>query len=223
MSSPLAVAVFASGEGTTLEALAEQAAGGHVPIRIVLVLSDRPTAAVIEKARRRGLPTVVLPLRGEDAQRWTQEASQLLRTAGTSLVLLAGFLSVLPPVFVRQWEGRIINTHPALLPKFGGKGMYGDRVHAAVLAAGESETGATVHLVTEELDAGPILAQQRVPVEPGDTPETLRHRVQTAERVALYSVLGRFAEGQLPLPYRGPAGRPRSRDTDPKSGPGVSD
>ncbi len=222
MTSPLAVAVFASGEGTTLDALAEQAAGGHVPVRIVLVLSDRASAPVLERARRRGLPTTVLALRGAVPETWADEASRRLRSAGASLVVLAGFLSVLPPEFVRRWEGRIINLHPALLPKFGGKGMYGDRVHAAVLAAGETESGATVHLVTEDLDAGPILIQQRVPVEPDDTPERLRHRVQTAERVALFSVLERFAGGQLPLPYRGPPGRPPSRGTDPSVGPGRS-
>ena len=165
----------------------------------------------------------MLPLRGAAPAQWAEESTRVLRSAGAGLIVLAGFLSVLPPSFVRQWEGRIINTHPALLPKFGGKGMYGDRVHAAVLAAGETESGATVHLVTEELDAGPVLAQQRVPVEPGDTPESLRRRVQTAERVALYSVLERFAEGQLPLPYRGAPGRPPSRGTDRKSGPGASD
>lgn len=223
MPRRLALGMLASGEGTTLEALAEQASGGHVPARIVIVLSDRPYAPVLEKARRRGLATAVLPLKGTPPDRWSARATQILRDSGTELVVLAGFLSILPPAFTRTWEGRAVNIHPSLLPRYGGRGLYGDKVHAAVLAAGDDETGATIHLVTEEVDDGPVLAQQRVRVESGDTPETLRLRVQTAERVALYSVIQRFAEGAWPLPYRDPPGRPRSRrsDSDPLSGPST--
>ncbi|HLY76827.1 MAG TPA: phosphoribosylglycinamide formyltransferase [Thermoplasmata archaeon] len=210
MPRRLALGVLASGEGTTLEALAEQAAGGHVPARIALVLSDRPTASVLEKARRRGLATAVLPVKGTPEETWTARATQILTEAGVELVVLAGFLSILPLSFTKAWEGRAVNVHPSLLPRYGGKGLYGDRVHAAVLAAGDAETGATIHLVTQEVDGGPVLAQQRVLVEPGDTPESLRRRVQAAERVALYSVIAHFAEGEWPLPYRRPVDRTRS-------------
>jgi len=220
MPRQVALGVLASGEGTTLDALAEQAAGGHVPARIAIVLSDRPYAPVLEKARRRGLATGVLPLKGTPPEKWTTQATKILTDAGVELVVLAGFLSILPAAFTKIWEGRAINIHPSLLPRYGGKGLYGDKVHAAVLAAGDAETGATIHLVTEEVDGGPVLAQQKVLVEPGDTPEQLRLRVQAAERVALYSVIARFAEGEWPLPYRGPPGRPGSRrtDRDPLSG-----
>jgi phosphoribosylglycinamide formyltransferase 1 len=220
MTRLLALGVLASGQGTTLEALAEQAAGGHIPARIALVLSDRPSAPVLEKARRRGLATAILPLRSMPPEKWTAQSTQILRDAGVELVVLDGFLSILPPNFTKAWEGRAINFHPSLLPKYGGKGMYGDRVHAAVLAAGETETGATVHIVTDEVDGGPVLAQQKVLVEPGDTVESLRARVQAAERVALYSVITRFAEGEWPLPYRERSGRAGSRGTgrDPLSG-----
>jgi phosphoribosylglycinamide formyltransferase 1 len=220
MPRRLALGVLASGEGTTLEALAEQAAGGHVPARVAIVLSDRPYAPALEKARRRGLATAVLPLKGMTAEKWTAQATKVLTDAGVELVVLAGFLSILPPSFTTAWEGRAINIHPSLLPKYGGRGLYGDKVHAAVLAAGDLETGATIHLVTQDVDGGPVLAQQRVLVESGDTPEGLRLRVQAAERVALYAVITRFAEGEWSLPYREAPGRDRSRrtDSDPPSG-----
>lgn len=220
MPRQLVIGVLASGEGTTLEALAEQAAGGHVPARIAIVLSDRPYAPVLERARRRGLATAVLPLRHTSPEEWSAAASKLLTTAGVELVVLAGFLSIVPPPFVKTWAGRVINLHPSLLPRYGGKGFYGDRVHAAVLAAGDTETGASIFVVTDDLDAGPIIAQQKVLVEPGDTPESLRARVQAAERVALYSVITHFAEGDWRLPYREPPGRtrPGSTGSDPSSG-----
>jgi phosphoribosylglycinamide formyltransferase 1 len=223
MPRRLALGVLASGEGTTLEALAEQASGGHVPARVVLVLSDRPYAPVLEKARRRGLATAVLPLRGTPPEKWTAQATQLLKDAGVELVVLAGFLSILPPSFTKAWKGRAVNIHPSLLPRYGGRGLYGDKVHAAVLASGDAETGATIHLVTEDVDGGPVLARQKVLIEAGDTPETLRVRVQAAERVALYSVIARFAEGEWPLPYRDAPGRDpsRRRDNDPLSGPSA--
>ena len=188
----LALGVLVSGEGTTLEALAEQAAGGHVPARIAIVLSDRPSAPALEKARRRGLATAIVPMRGTTPDAWAVRATQLLTNAGVELVLLAGFLSILPPAFVHTWRGRAINVHPSLLPRHGGKGFYGDRVHAAVLAAGDTESGASVHLVTDAVDGGPVLAQQRVPVEPGDTTERLRLRVRDAERVAHRRMLAKY-------------------------------
>jgi phosphoribosylglycinamide formyltransferase 1 len=221
MARLLTLAVFASGQGTTLEALAEQASGGHVPARIAIVICDRPNAPVLEKARRRGLATAVKPMKGIAAEKWSTEMSRLLTEAGVDLVVLAGFLSILPPAFTRAWAGRVVNLHPSLLPRHGGKGLYGDKVHAAVLAAGETETGATVHLVTDEVDGGPVLAQQRVLVEPGDTPESLRARVQAAERVVLYSVISRFAEGEWPLPYRESTGRTRSPGTGEETGPSA--
>ena len=113
----------------------------------------------------------------------------------------AGFLTILPDDWVVRWRGRAINLHPSLLPKYGGRGLYGPRVHRAVLAAGEAETGATVHLVTEEVDRGPTIAQARLAVLPGDTPATLRARLHPVEVELLATTLRRFAEGTLPLPY----------------------
>lgn len=204
MTRTLPVAVLVSGEGTTLEALAELAVGGHLPIRIVLVVSDRPHIPAIERARRRGLPTIVLPTRGVDPDVWSDRLTQELVDKGVELVVLAGFLSILPPRWVERWLGRAINLHPSLLPRYGGPGMYGPRVHRAVLASGDRETGATVHVVTSDVDAGPTVAQERLPVLPDDTPESLRARLHPVEVALLAATLRRFAEGELPLPFHAP-------------------
>jgi phosphoribosylglycinamide formyltransferase-1 len=200
----LPVAVLVSGEGTTLEGLAELAAGGHLPIRICLVVSDRPNIPAIERARRRGFPTVVLPTRGTDPAAWSDRLTKELTDKGVELVVLAGFLSILPVPWVERWKGRAINIHPALLPRHGGRGMYGMRVHRAVLEAGETESGATVHVVTNDVDGGPRVAQEKVPVLPGDTPEALRARLHPVEVGLLAATIRRFADGELPLPYTGP-------------------
>jgi phosphoribosylglycinamide formyltransferase-1 len=201
MARVLPIGVLVSGEGTTLEALAEMAAGAHLPARIALVVADRPHAPAIEKARLRGLPTLVVPTHGVPAEEWSVRLTTELETHGVELVVLAGFLSILPPAWVDHWAGRAINLHPSLLPRYGGPGMYGRRVHEAVLAARERTTGATVHLVTNDVDGGPPIVQERVPVVPDDTPETLRERLAPVEVALLALAIRRFAEGTLPLPY----------------------
>jgi phosphoribosylglycinamide formyltransferase 1 len=214
MARELPIAVLVSGEGTTLEALAEQASGAHLPIRIVLVVADRPHAPAIERARRWGLPTIVLPSHGGDAATWSLRLTAELEARGAELVVNAGFFSILPDDWVDRWHGRAINLHPSILPKYSGRGMYGERVLRAVIAAGERETGATVHLVTREVDAGPTIAQERVPVLPGDTPELLRERMRPVEIALLAATLRRFAEGSLPLPYLAADGRAAERRRD---------
>ncbi len=208
MSRLLAIAVFVSGEGTTLEGFAEAIHGGHLPARIAVVVADRPHAPAIERARRRGLPTAVLPFRGVREEAWSRAASALLAERGAELVLLAGFLSILPASFLAEWDGRVVNVHPALLPKYGGRGMFGRHVHEAVLSGGERESGTSVHLVTADVDRGPVLWQERVAVLPGDTPETLRERLRPAEAHALREVVRRFADGTFPLPFRPGAAGP---------------
>jgi len=211
VSRILPIAVLVSGEGTTLEGLAELAAGGHLPVRIVLVVADRPHIPAIERARRRGLPTIVLPARGVDPDVWSARLTRELVEQGVELVVLAGFLSILPPAWVDRWQGRAINIHPSLLPRHGGPKMYGPRVHRAVLASGDRETGATVHLVTSDVDGGPTIAQERLPVLPDDTPESLRARLHPVEVALLAATLRRFAEGQLPLPFTGTDAPPANR------------
>jgi phosphoribosylglycinamide formyltransferase 1 len=197
----LPIGVLVSGEGTTMDALAERALGEHLPARIALVVADRPHAPAIEKARRRGLPTLILPSRGTDLDVWGRRLTFELEAKGVELVVLAGFLTILPISWVEHWRGRAINLHPALLPRHGGPGMYGLRVHRSVLDAKETETGATVHLVTADVDAGPTIAQERLPVRPNDTPDSLRARLHPVEVELLAETIRRFAEGTLPLPY----------------------
>jgi phosphoribosylglycinamide formyltransferase-1 len=215
MTRPLPIGVLVSGAGTTLEALAEMAAGGHLPAQFALVVSDRPHAPAIERARVRGLPTLVLPTHGVDPEAWGRRLTEELEARGVELVILAGFLSILPPSWVRHWRGRAVNLHPSLLPRYGGPGMYGRKVLEAILEARERTTGATVHLVTEEVDGGPPIAQERIPVVPDDTPESLRARLAPVEVALLALTIRRFAEGALPLPYvePGPAA-PRRGERD---------
>jgi formyltetrahydrofolate-dependent phosphoribosylglycinamide formyltransferase len=146
------------------------------------VISSRPNAGALERARRAGVPTTVL----QDAADGRELHTAL---ADAQLVVLAGYLKLVPASVVARFRGRIINIHPALLPDFGGAGMYGRRVHEAVLASGAQESGATVHFVDEEFDRGAIVAQERVPVKPGDTPEMLAARVLEAEHRLLPRVV----------------------------------
>jgi phosphoribosylglycinamide formyltransferase-1 len=176
------IAVAISGRGSNLEALFQALPRG-ASAEIVLVVSDRD-AAGLEHARRRGVPAEVLSDSG-DASEWLK----LLQTWRAELLVLAGYLKLIPARVIAAYRGRIINTHPALLPAFGGKGMYGDRVHRAVLASGAKETGVTVHLVDEVYDHGEVLAQQRVPVLPDDTPEQLAARVLEVEHRLLPAVV----------------------------------
>jgi phosphoribosylglycinamide formyltransferase-1 len=163
----------------------------------VLVISNRQEAGGLAVAREHGIPTHVLNDTADPAE-WLR----VLARAEADLVVLAGYLKRVPDEAVEAWRGRIINIHPALLPRHGGAGMYGHRVHEAVLSGGETVSGATVHLVTEEYDRGTILGQAEVPVLPGDTPDALAARVLTIEhRLLPAAVLAAAAAGR-PVPFR---------------------
>ena len=203
MARVVTLAVLVSGAGTTLDGLAERILAGQLPAQIGLVISDRLGAPAIERARRRGLDTLVRPLRtSPSGAAWTDAVAPEIERKEVDVIVLAGFLSILPKEFLHRFPDRIINLHPSLLPKYGGPGMYGLRVHTAVLRAGETETGVTVHRVIEAVDAGPILWQVRVPVLPDDTPERLRARMHPIEVQALAATITRFAREELPLPAR---------------------
>ena len=178
---PVRVAVLVSGGGTNLQALLDALRNSPVA-RVVRVISSRPGAGALERARRAGVATTVLANPADP-----DELLVALRDA--QLVVLAGYLKLVPPPVVAQFRGRMINIHPALLPDFGGPGMYGHHVHAAVLASGARESGATVHFVDEAFDRGDIIAQERVRVEPADTPEALAARVLEAEHRLLPRVV----------------------------------
>jgi formyltetrahydrofolate-dependent phosphoribosylglycinamide formyltransferase len=178
------IAVLVSGGGRSLENLCERIAAGELEVEIALVLSDRPGVLALERAARHGLASAVVPRRAcTSPADFSARVFAEVERSGAELVVLAGFLSLLP--IPAAWKGRVLNIHPALLPAFGGKGFYGDRVHAAVLAAGVPVTGCTVHYVDDQYDHGPILLQRSVDVHAEDTVETLAARVFAEEKRAL--------------------------------------
>ena len=184
------VAVFASGRGSNLEALFD-ALEGRPDAAVVLVASDRADAPALDRARRRGVEAAVVDA-GDAAGMLAA-----LERAEVDWIVLAGYLKRVPGEVVRRYPSRILNIHPALLPAHGGKGMYGERVHASVLEAGEKVSGASVHLVDEEYDRGPVVAREEVPVEPLDTPATLAARVLEVEHRLLPAVVIAAAEGRI--------------------------
>lgn len=172
------IAIFASGSGTNAENIIrffEQ----NASTKVSLVLSNKGDAYVLERARRLGVPSVAVPKDG-----WVdgQTVVNLLKEYQIGFIVLAGFLLRVPEDLLHAYPNRIINIHPALLPKFGGKGMYGDRVHEAVVAAGEQESGITIHYINEHYDEGDIIFQAKCPVLPGDSPEDVAQKVHTLER-----------------------------------------
>lgn len=173
------VAVLVSGGGTNLQALIDARTNGEMPhAKLVLVVASSGQAGALQRAQRAGIPARVIERADCAAQQeFDTRLLQLLRQYRIEVVVLAGFLSILGPVVLNHYAGRIINIHPSLLPAFGGQGFYGLRVHKAALERGVKITGATVHLVNEVVDGGEILMQQAVAVQPQDTPETLQRRV----------------------------------------------
>ena len=187
------VAVAVSGRGSNLEALL-RALVADAPARVVLVVSNRADAAALDRARDHGVPAEVL-LNPADANEWLES----LARHRVDLLVLAGYLKLVPAAVIARYRDRILNVHPALLPAFGGRGMYGHHVHEAVLASGARESGATVHLVDEVYDRGRTLAQARVPVLPGDTAETLAARVLVVEHRLLPAVVLAAAAAGRPV------------------------
>jgi len=192
------VAVAASGQGSNLEALL-RVLGPGAPARVVLVLSDRPGAGALGRGREHGVATEILP-DPHAPSAWLRA----LETHRIDLLVLAGYLKLVPAEVVARYRGRILNIHPSLLPEFGGRGMYGRRVHAAVLASGARESGASVHLVNERYDRGPVLARARVPVLPDDTPDRLAARVLEVEHRLLPAVVLAAAAAGRPVPLPEP-------------------
>ncbi|MYM53771.1 phosphoribosylglycinamide formyltransferase [Thalassovita mangrovi] len=191
------VAILISGGGSNMVKLVESMVGDH-PARPVLVGSNDPQAGGLKKAAEMGVPTFAVdhrPFKG-DREGFEAELNAKLEAADPDIICLAGFMRVLTESFVRKWEGRMLNIHPSLLPKY--KGLH---THQRALEAGDKEAGCTVHMVTPALDDGPILGQARVPVQPDDTPETLAARVLVQEHRLYPAVLERFAQGKTDPVY----------------------
>ena len=181
------IAVFVSGGGTNLEALLKAQESGAIPHgEIVLVCASNETAYALTRAANHGVPGVAVPKKQMTQEAFEAALNEKLAEYRVDVIILAGFLSILSADFVKQWPDRILNVHPSLIPSFCGKGMYGLKVHEAVLAKGVKVTGATVHLVNEIPDGGRILLQTAVEILSGDTPEILQRRVmEQAEWILL--------------------------------------
>lgn len=175
------IAVLASTNGTDLQAIMDEMKAGLMPgIELVRVVSNVRDCGALEKARAFGCGDIFVDPTGKSREEFDHE---LVEAVGdVDLVCLIGYMRILSPVFVQAYEGRILNVHPALLPKYGGPGFYGANVHEAVLAAGEKETGMTIHFVTGEVDGGPIFIQKKVAIGPGDTADNLKAKVQALEK-----------------------------------------
>ena len=196
------VGVLASHDGTNLQAIIDACEAGLLASRVAVVISNNSGSGALERARRHSISALHLSssMHSEPAD-LDRAISDALRAHDVDIVLLAGYMKRLGPTTLAAFDRSILNTHPALLPRFGGEGMYGSRVHEAVLGAGEKTTGASIHLVEAEYDTGPIVAQCKVPVIPGDTAETLATRVQNGERALVVDTLRRLERGELRLSY----------------------
>ncbi|RKX20135.1 MAG: phosphoribosylglycinamide formyltransferase [Candidatus Zixiibacteriota bacterium] len=189
----LKLAVFASGGGTNLQALIDACRSKAIGAEIRAVISNNSKAFALERAKKSGIDTFhISKKKYPDENKYVQAIKDVLARYNIDLIVLAGYMKLLPVDIVRNYYGRIINIHPALLPKYGGEGMYGLNVHKAVLQAGEKYSGATVHMVDERYDHGPILIQRRVPVLTNDTPETLAARVLEVEHKILPMAVSLF-------------------------------
>lgn len=183
------VAVLISGSGTNMVSLIEAGQNADAAYEVVLVVSNIETAAGLEKARTLGVEAIALPHRDFDKDREAHERAihDILTQAKIEIVALAGYMRILTPYLVRAWEGRMLNIHPSLLPLYPGLDT-----HARAIAAGDTEAGCTIHIVTEGMDEGPVLGQARVGVIEGDTPEVLSERVKVAEHTLYPAVLDQF-------------------------------
>ncbi|RIH86302.1 phosphoribosylglycinamide formyltransferase [Calidithermus roseus] len=189
---------LASGRGSNLQAVIDACKSGRLLATPRVVISNNSASGALERARREGIPAYHLSshTHGEGLD---EAILQTLQRHEVELVVLVGYMKKLGPRTLAAYRNRIVNIHPALLPKFGGQGMYGMNVHKAVIEAGERESGATIHLVDEEYDHGAILAQTRVPVLPDDTPQTLAQRVLEREHAFLVETLGKIISGEIRL------------------------
>jgi phosphoribosylglycinamide formyltransferase-1 len=199
-SARLRIAVLASGSGTTLQAVIDACEDSFLHGQVVLVISNNSGSGAMVRAVRHRIPSAHLSSQTHaDPGALDRAIAKKLQQYAPDVVLLAGYMKKLGRHTLEAYRGRVINTHPSLLPKFGGQGMYGGRVHRAVIEAGDSATGISVHLVDGDYDTGRVLAQREVRVEPGDDADALAGRVQAVERPFLVEVLQRIATGELPL------------------------
>lgn len=191
---------LASHGGSNMQAIIDACKSGRLDAKPCVVISNNSGSMALQRAKHEGIPHYHISALTHPGTLEDEEILRVLKRHGVDTVVLAGYMKMLGPATLGAYRGRILNIHPALLPKFGGKGMYGKRVHEAVLAAGETVTGVTIHIVDEHYDTGPIIAQCQVPVLPGDTVESLAERVLKHEHVLYAETLQKIADGRIVLP-----------------------
>jgi len=197
MSIRIAILVSGQGRGSNMAAIIDACQRGEIDGKVVLVIGTRDEAPALQRATEKGVSTEVVSPSKLGEEEYARRLLQTLGDAQVDLVCLAGFMRLLPPPVVHAYAGRVMNIHPALLPLFGGKGMYGEHVHRAVLESGMKVSGCTVHFVDESYDTGPIILQRCVPIEEEDTWETLAARVLAQEHQAYVQAVKLFAQGRL--------------------------
>lgn len=197
MSDMKNISVLVSGGGTNLQAVIDGVNDGRIKgAQIGLVISSNPNAYALERADRENIDTLVINKDTDsDPEKRADRIVQALKDADTDIIVLAGYMSILPEKIVREYEKRIINIHPSLIPKHCGKGFYGERVHQSVISCGDKQSGATVHFVDEGVDTGEIIIQEKVEVLAGDTAESLASRVLKVEHKILVEALNKVVEG----------------------------
>lgn len=196
------IGVLASGGGTNLQAIMDSCERGEIDGRVEIVISDNQNAHALERARNNGIRAEAIPSKGLTREEHEREISKALEEAGIELVALAGYMRIMTPWLIEKFHDRMMNIHPALLPSFGGDGMYGEHVHKAVLEHGCKVSGCTVHFVRPEVDAGPIILQETVPVLENDTPETLAERILPIEHRLYPRAVALFAANRLRIEGR---------------------
>lgn len=201
MPEYLKIAVFASGKGSNLKAIIDAINSKELSnVEITCVISNRKDAGALEIARVNGIPAYFLNLKDfSSEEEFVSEVLQVLQRHSVNFIVLAGYLKLLNPLIVKSFRNRILNIHPALLPKYGGKGMYGLNVHRAVLANGEKYSGVTVHIVDEEYDHGPIIMQEKVEISPDETPESLEKKIQLVEHRIYPQAIKLFADEKIKI------------------------
>jgi phosphoribosylglycinamide formyltransferase-1 len=196
------IGVLASGGGTNLQSIIDACERGEIDGDVAVVISNVPDAFAIERARKHRIDAYSFPHQGVTREQHEADVIECLEQHKVNLVCLAGYLRMLTPVFINKYAGRLMNTHPALLPAFGGKGMHGLKVHQSVLDYGCKVSGCTIHFVTLEVDGGPIILQKSVPVQEGDTAEILQERVLKEEHKLFPRAIQLFAQGKLKIDGR---------------------
>jgi phosphoribosylglycinamide formyltransferase-1 len=193
----LRIGVLASGGGTNLQAIIDSSERGEIDGDVVVVISNVPDAFALERARKHGIEVFCFPSEGMTREQHEADVIECLEQHKVDLVCLAGYLRMLTPLMINKYQGRILNTHPALLPSFGGKGMHGLHVHKAVL-----DYGCTIHVVTVEVDGGPIVLQKAVPVLEDDSPESLQERILKEEHKLYPRAVQLYAQGKVKIDGR---------------------